>query len=182
VIRHVDRAVAAIYAIVCFAVVIAPAIAVRWATVHGGMGDLDGVDLAAASAIIGAAHAMVAFIRLRDEERTALRRLDMWIASLNALVVLALGATLLLVLVLGSFADEHSSLANRGYPVVALWVGVQLLAVTLAEGVGRFVFWWLEPHPPVHLHIPWNVMPSIRRRSRDARSLRKRNRDPHPTD
>jgi hypothetical protein len=177
-VHHFDRAVAVAYATVCLAVVVAPAVAVRWAAIHGGMGDLDGIDLVIASSFIGAGHALVAYVRLRDEERTALRRLDMWIASLNALVVLALGATLLLVVVLGRFADEHASLANRNYPVVVLWIGVQLLAVALAEAVGRFVFWWLEPHPPVHLHIPWRVMPALRRRTRHA--ARARTRQPPP--
>lgn len=177
-IHHFDRAVAATYAMVCNIVILAPAVAVRLASVRGGMGDLEGLDLVIASAFIGAGHGAVAYIRLRDEERTALRRLDMWIASLNALVVLALGATLLLVLVLGTFSDEHASLANRGYPVVALWIGVQLVAVAFAEATGRLVFWWLEPHPPVHLHIPWNVMPPIRRRAR--RAARARARRPPP--
>jgi hypothetical protein len=177
-IHHFDRAIATAYAASCFAVVLAPAVAVRWATLHGGMGDLDGVDLLIASACVGGGHAIVAYTRLRDEERTALRRLDMWIASLNALVILALGATLLLVLVLNRWADEHESLANRGYPVVVLWTGVQLVAVALAEAVGRFVFWWLEPHPPVHLHIPWRVMPPLRRSAR--RAARARSRGPTP--
>jgi hypothetical protein len=175
-IHHFDRAIAVVYATVCLLVVLAPAVAVRWATVHGGLGDLDGVDLVVASSLIGTGHAVVAYIRLRDEERTALRRLDMWIASLNALVVLALGATLLIVQVLTTFADEHQSLANRGYPVVALWAGVQLVAVALAEATGRLVFWWLEPHPPVHLHIPWNVMPPLRRRARHSARVRQQGR------
>jgi hypothetical protein len=147
-------------------------VAVRLATQRGGMGDLDGVDLVIASSCIGAGHAAVAYTRLRDEERTALRRLDMWIASLNALVILGLGATLLVLLVLNRWADEHASLANRGYPVVALWIGVQLVAVGLAESVGRFVFWWLEPHHPVHLpvylRVHWHVLPAMRRSTRHA--------------
>jgi hypothetical protein len=164
--HHFDRTIAATYAMVCFLVVLAPAVAVRWATVRGGMGDLDGADLVLASACVGAGYAVVAYIRLRDEERTALRRLDMWIAALNALIALALGATLLLVLVLNRWADEHESLANQGYPVVVLWTGVQLVAVGIAEGVGRFVFWWLEPHQPVHLHVHWRVLPPLRRSAR----------------
>jgi len=179
-IHHFDRAIAAIYATVCFIVVVAPAVAVRWATAQGGLGDLDGLDLVAASSLIGAGHAVVAYTRLRDEERTALRRLDMWIASLNALVVLALGATLLIVQVLTTWADEHESLANHGYPVVLLWAGVQLVAVVLAEATGRSVFWWLEPHPPVHLHIPWNVMPPLRRRARDSARARQQGRSEPP--
>ena len=61
--------------------------------------------------------------------------------------MLALAATLLPAVVLWGFAEEHASIANRGYPVVALWVGVQLVAVVLAELTGRVVFWWLEPRP-----------------------------------
>ena len=75
-----------------------------------------------------------------------MRRADMWIAAFDALVVLALAATLLPAVVLWGFADEHASIADRGYPVVALWAGVQLVAVALAEVTGRAVFWWLEPH------------------------------------
>lgn len=159
--RSVDLLVAYIYAIVCFVVVLAPALAVRWTSARLSL-DLEGLDLVAASAVIGGGHAVVAGVRLRSEERTAVRRLDMWIAALNALVVLALGATVLLLAVLVLFADEHARMANLGYPVVALWAGVQLVAVVLAEVVGRFVFWWLEPHPQPHLHHPWNVFPSWR--------------------
>jgi hypothetical protein len=36
-------------------------------------------------------------------------------------------------------------MANRDLPVVALWVGVQTVAVLLAEATGRLVFAWLEP-------------------------------------
>jgi hypothetical protein len=75
------------------------------------------------------------------------RRGDMWIAAVDALVVLTIAATVLPVSVLWGFADEHASIAHRGYPVVALWAGVQLVAIVLAEVTGRVVFWWLEPHP-----------------------------------
>jgi hypothetical protein len=53
----------------------------------------------------------------------------------------------LLLAILYGFADEHASVADRGYPVVVLWTGVQVVAVVVAELTGRFVFWWLEPHP-----------------------------------
>jgi hypothetical protein len=55
--------------------------------------------------------------------------------------------------VLWGFADEHASLAYRGYPVVVLWLGVQLAAVVLSEVTGRVVFWWLEPHPRSRLRV-----------------------------
>ena len=143
----VDRLAATAYAAVDFAVILAPALALKLAADRGGMGDLDGVDLIVASAVLGAVHAAIAGLRLRSEERTAVRRADMWIAAADALVVLALAATLLPVTVLWGFADEHASMADRGFPIVALWLGVQGVAVGLAEATGRFVFWWLEPHP-----------------------------------
>ena len=128
------------------AVIVAPALAFKLAADRGGLGDAKGMDLVVASAVLGTVHAVIAGFRLRSEERTAVRRADMWIAAVDALVVLALAATLLPAVVLWGFADEHASIAHRGYPVVALWAGVQLVAVALAELTGRAVFWWLEPH------------------------------------
>ncbi len=142
----VDRIAPPIYAAVDFGVILAPALAIKLAADRGGMGDTEGLDLILASFLLGTMHAVVAGSRLRVEERTAVRRLDMWIASIDALVVLALGATLLLVAILYGFADEHASLADRGYPLVMLWIGIQVGAVALAEATARFVFWWLEPH------------------------------------
>jgi hypothetical protein len=143
----VDRVAAVVYGAVDLLVILAPAVALKLAADRGGMGDLNGMDLVLASAVLGVAHAIVAGSRLRSEERMAVRRADMWIAAADALVVLTLAATLLPITVLWGFADEHASMANRGYPVVALWFGVQLVAVGVAELTGRFVFWWLEPHP-----------------------------------
>jgi hypothetical protein len=145
----VNRIAAALYAAVDFVVILAPAAALKLAADRGGMGDLNGMDLVLASAVLGTGHALIAGWRLRSEERIAVRRADMWIAAVDALVVLALAATLLPITVLWRFADEHASMANHGYPVVALWLGVQVVAVGVAEVTGRFVFWWLEPHPRV---------------------------------
>lgn len=142
----IDRAAVLIYAFVDWLVIMAPSLAIKLAADRGGMGDLAGVDLLLVSAVIATPHAIIAGRRLRYEERTAVYRADIWIASVDALVVLALATTLLLLVALGGFADEHSSLANRGYPVAALWGGVQLVAVAMAEVTGRVVFWWLEPH------------------------------------
>jgi hypothetical protein len=141
----IDRIAPPVYALVDFAVIVAPSIAIKQAADRGGMGDTPGIDLVIGSVLVGSVHAVIAGRRLQSEERVAVRRLDMWIAALDAVVVLALLATLLVVVILGSFADEHSSLANRNYPVLALWMGVQVLAVAGAEATGRFVFWWLEP-------------------------------------
>jgi hypothetical protein len=146
-----------VYAVVDFTVILAPAIAFKLASDRGGLGDTKGMDLVVASAILGGIHAVIAGARLWSEEHIAVRRADMWIAAVDALVVLALAATLLPAVVLWGFADEHASIANRGYPVILLWIGVQLVAVILAEVTGRAVFWWLEPHgggdPAVDEHV-----------------------------
>jgi predicted Co/Zn/Cd cation transporter (cation efflux family) len=142
----VDDLAPPIYAAIDFVVILAPALAVKIAADRGGMGDAEGTDLIVASIVLGTMHAVMAWSRLRHEERTAIRRLDMWIAAVDALVVLALGGALLLVGILYGFADEHASLVDRGYPVVALWTGIQVLAVAAAEVTARAVFWWLEPH------------------------------------
>lgn len=142
----VDRVAPPIYAALDFAVIVAPSLAVKAAADRGGMGGTQGMDLVVASTLLGAGHGVLAWSRLRSEERTAVRRGDLWIAAVDSLVVLALGATLPIIAVLYGFADEHASLADLGYPVVALWAGLQLLAVGAAEATGRLVFWWLEPH------------------------------------
>lgn len=141
-----DAVAPVVYGIVDFVAVVAPAVAFKLASDRGGLGDADGLDLVVASTAIGTVHAVVAGARLRDEEQIAVRRADMWISAIDALVVLGLAATLLPAAVLWGFADEHASIADRGYPVVALWAGLQLVAVALAEATARAVFWWLEPH------------------------------------
>lgn len=143
----VDAVAPPVYAAIDFLVVLAPALAVKVAADRGGMGDTQGLDLLVASGALGVVHAVIAGARLRSEERTVVRRPDMWIAAVDALVVLTLAATVLPVVVLWGFADEHASFANRGYPFGLLWGAVQGVAVVLAEATGRFVFWWLEPHP-----------------------------------
>lgn len=154
----VDAVAPPVYATADFLVVLAPALALKLASDRGGMGDTKGLDLIIASALLGAAHAVVAGARLRSEERAVIRRSDMWIAAADALVVLMLAATILPAVVLWRFADEHASVAHRGYPVVVLWFGVQLVAVVLAEVTGRLVFWWLEPHPRTRFRIRGNVI------------------------
>lgn len=144
--RRFDAIAPPVYAAVDFAVIVAPALAFKLASDRGGLGDAKGMDLVVASAVLGAVHAIIAGSRLWVEEHVAVRRADMWIAAVDALVVLALAATLLPAVVLWGFADEHASIAHRGYPIVVLWAGVQLVAVALAEVTGRVVFWWLEPH------------------------------------
>jgi hypothetical protein len=161
--RTVDHLVAAVYAAACFAAVLAPALAVRWTVFRTDIVGVAGRDIVAASVVVGVGHAAVAWTRLRCEKRVAARRSHIWIASLNALVVLALSASLLVLGVLERYADEHAAIAHRGLPVVALWSGLQLVAVALAEATGRFVFWWLEPHPAPHRICRWGVLPPVSR-------------------
>ena len=147
--RRADWLLPTAYALVAFGVVMAPSVAVWLAANKGGMGDGSGLDLVLASLLIGGWDAILSWRRLRDEERVAIRRADIWLASVIALVVQAFAATLLLVVVLHGFAEEHSWMANRDYPVIVLWAGIQLVAVLLAEGSGRLVFRWLEPRDGV---------------------------------
>jgi hypothetical protein len=137
-----------VYALVDWLVIMAPVLAIELSADRGGIGGTEGLDLLGASAVIATVHAGLAARRLRFEERTAERRADIWIASLDALVILALSTTLLVVAVLAWFPDEHAALASRGFPVVLLWVGLQLAGVVLAELTGRLVFRWLEPRAP----------------------------------
>ncbi|HEU0171991.1 MAG TPA: hypothetical protein VFR26_11095 [Acidimicrobiales bacterium] len=146
--RWVEPIGVAVFAAVDWLVIMAPAFAIELAGDRGGIGATADLDLMIASAVIATVHAIVAARRLRDEERTAVRRADVWIASLDSLVVLALATTLLVLVGLVSFPDEHAALANRGYPVVALWSGLLLVAVVLAEATARLVFRWLEPRQP----------------------------------
>ena len=139
---------AAGFALAGFIVVLAPAVAVRSEEVlNAGVGSIDD-DILATSAAAGAAYVVLAWRRLRDEQRIAARRLHVWIASLNGLVVLASSAPVLLLLILYLFPDEHASLANRGFPVFLLLAGVQGVAILLAETTARLFFWWLQPHVP----------------------------------
>jgi small-conductance mechanosensitive channel len=136
---------ASVYAASDAAVIVAPAIVLRWDAIDAAISPTHGLDLVAGSAAVALGHAAVAWRRLRRTADYALRRADVWIAAIDALVVLSLGATALLAAVLVGFAVLHTRLAARGWPVVALWVGVQLVAVIAAEFVGRGVFRWLEP-------------------------------------
>lgn len=147
--RTAGQLASAVYALVDLAVIMAPAIVLAGSAYRSGVTDTPGVDLLVASGIVGVVHAVVAGSRLRSEMRLAVRRLDPLIAALDALVVLAVGVTLLMVIVLEGFAGEHAVLIAEGWPVLALWVGVLLLAVAFAELTGRLIFRWLERSPLV---------------------------------
>lgn len=158
--RSTIRLAAAAYAAIDVAVLMAPSVVLAVEARKGGLSGSHGVDLVLASAAVGAVHAGIAFSRLIDESRAAARRLDVWIAALDALVVLALGATLLLVIVLGGFADQHDVLISQGWSVVWLWIGVLGGAVVLAELSGRFLFRWLERAAVLEPHNPSGISSS----------------------
>lgn len=142
--RHTHRFGSIAFAVIDFLVVIAPSVVLALTARQGGMPQSQGLDLVAASATIGAVHAVIVWHRLRDETRHAHRIGDVWISEFDSLVVLAFGATVLLVVVLGGFAEQHAVLVNNGWPVITLWIGVQVTAVVISELCGRLVFWWLE--------------------------------------
>jgi hypothetical protein len=141
---RIGRVAAHLYALLDAMVILAPALTVRATGAQAGIGGTYSLDLLLASGSIAIVHGAVAARRLLDEERSAHRRADIWIASVNALVVLALASTLLITGILVGFANQHAWLSNRGAPVVFLWGGVQLVAVVLAELAGRFAYRWLE--------------------------------------
>jgi hypothetical protein len=149
ILRTAGEVGAATYAFVDAAVIMAPSLVLAGSAIRSGLTDGHGVDHVAASGAIAAVHALVAWARLRAETRAAVRRADVWIASFDALVVLALTVTLLMIFVLEGFAGEHAVLINRGWPLLALWSGVLLCAIALAEVTGRALFRWLERAPGV---------------------------------
>jgi hypothetical protein len=101
-------------------------------------------DILLASVLVGLVHVALAWRRLRAEERDRGRRAPLWIAALNALVALALSASLLLLVVLIVFPDEHLTFGNRGAPFVIVWAAIQLVAVGLAELTARATYRWLQ--------------------------------------
>lgn len=149
-VRATGRHIAAIaYGAVDAALVVAPAVVLVLDGRGGGAEWRRGLDLVAGSAAVGVLHGTVAARRLWREAAAAARPLDVWIAAGDALVVLGLASTGLLIAVLGGFAGLHTRLAAEGWPVLALWIGVQVVAVAAAEVVGRGVYRWLEAEPPV---------------------------------
>ena len=147
------KGLAVLYALVDAAVIIFPAVAVRATGQRVGIeGEYD-ADLLVASVIIAGVHAVIAWRRLVDEERAAERASDVWIASIDALVVLAFCSTFLITAVLLGFTDVHALLAQRGAPVVLLWSGMAVVSVVLAEITGHLVYRWLEPKHPVEHHL-----------------------------
>lgn len=149
--RRLIHAAAIAYAVVDVAVLMAPSLMLAATARKGGLPDSHGLDLVAVSAAVGVVHAGIVRRRLTDEARLAERGTDVWIAAFDSLVVLALFVAGLLIIVLGGFAAQHDTLINLGWSLLWLWAGVLLVAIVLAELVGRAVFRWLEEAA----HAPW---------------------------
>jgi hypothetical protein len=142
--RTVDVLVAVAVALAGSVVLLGPAVAATsWDGLDVGVGSLD-ADIVLVSLMVSAVHAGLVLHRAHRVERSATGRAHALLAALDALVVLALTASLLMLFVLYWFPDEHASLAGRGYPVVALWGGIQLVAVAVAEVTARRVQGWLD--------------------------------------
>lgn len=146
--RRSLAALAATFAALQVVALTAPAVVLAVAADKGGISGSHGLDLVVASVVVGTVHAAVTVGRLAGELRRR-DHLDVAIAAFDALVVLALAATLLLIGVLGGLAQQHTVLLNEGWPILGLWLGVQAGAVVLAELVRTGVLGWLgrEPRP-----------------------------------
>lgn len=142
--RLLAEAAAGGYALAVLVVVVAPAVVLVLAGARGGLGVTgQGLDLTAASALVGLAYAAVALRRLRRQGSPERSRTDAWLAAAQALSVLALLSSLLLAVMLLLAAPLQVLLADAEKPLVALWAGGQLLAVGLAELTERASFRWL---------------------------------------
>lgn len=136
-------------------VLAAPAVVLAGAAEKGGLPGAYGIDLVVASGIIGAIHAVIVWRRLWHELGGGVSFRRTCISALDALVVLAMLSTGLLFLVLGGFAPQHAAMVNQGWPVLLLWIGVQLAAVALAELTRVGVLRWLSSDPSArHWHAP----------------------------
>jgi hypothetical protein len=146
--RVFGRVTAVVYAAAVAAVVVAPAVVLLLAADGGGItSTLQGFDLVLVSSLVGLPYAVLAHRRVRRQSTAARSRIDVWIAALHALVVLALMASLLLALVLLLLAPHQEPIADLELPLILVWAGVQLVAVGLAEVTDRAVFRWLARPP-----------------------------------
>lgn len=132
-----------LFALVDHAVIVTPAFVLAGAAEKGGIAGTHGLDLVVTSVLVGITSTAYLWTRLR-RSRPRMALIDLLIAKVNGTVVLALASTLLLMGVLAGFSPQHATLVNRGWPVVALWAGVQLAAVLLAEHTRTRVLAWLR--------------------------------------
>lgn len=124
-------------------VLLVPAALIAGAARKGGLPAADGIDLVLASGLVGGLHATLVWRHLRNEYRRGIAFRNAYLAAFDALVVLALASTGLLFVILGGLAPEHAAIVNKGWPVVGLWVVVQVAAVGLAELTRTAVLRWL---------------------------------------
>lgn len=140
--RRLATVAMATFAMLHLVAIVGPAVVLAAAARKGGLPGAHGIDLVAASGLLGLAHGATVWHRLQREfSRDAFR--DTCIAALDALVVLALLSTGLLFALLGGLAPEHAAIVNRGWPIIAVWVAVQVVAVGLAELVRTGILRWL---------------------------------------
>lgn len=143
--RH---ATATVLALAHWLVVLGPAVVIAGAARKGGLAWTHGLDLVAASAVIGALHGWSVWRRVRRVAAGRRSLLDAAIASLNGLVVLALLSAALVFVLLGGLAPEYAAALNKGWHILATWIGVQVVAVGTAAAVSRRLRAWLAREPP----------------------------------
>lgn len=144
----------ATFAVLHLVALAAPAVMLAVAADKGGLPYAHGLDLVGASLVIGAASGSIVWRRLRREQQARVMFASVLIAEFDALVVLALLSTGLLIVLLGGLAPEHAAIVNNGWPIVLVWVATQLSAVGLTELIRSAVLRWLEPDVFVGKHVP----------------------------
>jgi hypothetical protein len=143
-VRAVREGAAAVYGAAAAAVVVAPALILDSTATGGGVApSWQALDLLAVSAVVGLGYGVVCYRRLRRQSTMTRSRPNVWIAAVHALVALALLSSVLLAVVLHELGSMQAPLAGQEWTLLALWGGVQLVAVAVAEGVERGVFRWL---------------------------------------
>ncbi|TYP89938.1 hypothetical protein [Blastococcus xanthinilyticus] len=142
--RTVREGAAAAYGLAALGVVVAPALILDSTATGGGVApSWQAWDLVAVSAVLGLGYGVVCYRRLRRQSTMTRSRPNVWIAAVHALVALALLSSVLLAVVLHQLGNMQAPLAGQEWSLLALWGGVQLLAIAAAEAVERGVFRWL---------------------------------------
>ncbi|CCG04888.1 hypothetical protein [Blastococcus saxobsidens] len=142
--RTIREGAAALYGLAALGVVVAPALILDSTATGGGVApSWQAWDLLAVSAVLGLGYGVVCYRRLRRQSTMTRSRPNVWIGAAHALVALALLSSVLLAVVLHQLGDMQAPLAGQEWTLLALWGGVQLLAIAVAEAVERGVFRWL---------------------------------------
>ncbi|MDK3256066.1 hypothetical protein [Blastococcus capsensis] len=142
--RTVRESAAALYGLAALGVVVAPALILDSTAAGGGVApSWQALDLLAVSAVLGLGYGVVCYRRLRRQSTMTRSRPNVWIGAVHAFVALALLSSVLLAVVLHQLGNLQTPLAGQEWTLLALWGGVQLLAIAVAEAVERGVFRWL---------------------------------------